>query len=84
MNPMKLYDYLACGRPVVSTDVPGVEMFKNNAYVAGDQKNFLKSIDKALAEDSPEKQTARRNAVLPHSWDARVKKMTDLIFTKLK
>ena len=79
MNPMKMYDYLACGKPIVSSMVAGASMFEDNIYIAGDAQKFLKMINQAIDEDSPEKQTERRAAIKKHSWDARVKKMTDLI-----
>jgi len=84
MNPMKMYDYLACGKPIVATKGAGIEMFKDHIYITNDSDKFVDHIDQALKEDSPEKQTARRNAVREHSWKARADKMTELLFEKLK
>jgi teichuronic acid biosynthesis glycosyltransferase TuaH len=83
MNPMKMYDYLACGRPTVATKGAGIEMFKNEIYIAKDHNDFVGLIDKALEEDSPEKRTIRRNVVKKHSWKARADIMTNLLYKKL-
>jgi glycosyltransferase involved in cell wall biosynthesis len=75
---MKMYEYLACGKPVVATAVPGVEMFSEIA-VATTPAEFNAKVQTALAEDNPEKQAARRALVLTHSWQSRVKQMLDII-----
>jgi glycosyltransferase involved in cell wall biosynthesis len=84
MNPMKMYDYLACGKPIVATSGAGINMFKEHIYIADDPEKFSEAIDQALAEDSPKKQEARQDAVKPHSWLARSTKMTELVYEKLK
>lgn len=84
MNPMKLYDYLACGKPVITTRGAGVDMFKELIYIADNQSDFVGLIGKALKEDSTAKQSERRAAVRKHSWQARVDEMMRLIFEKIK
>ncbi|NQT49358.1 glycosyltransferase [Candidatus Kuenenbacteria bacterium] len=83
MNPMKMYDYLACGKPIVATKGAGIEMFKDHIHITNDSDKFIELINKAIDEDSPEKQAERRNAVRKHSWTARADKMTELMFSKL-
>ena len=83
MNPMKMYEYLACGKPVVSTPGAGIEMFKEHIYIEKDPQKFVDSISKAIETDSAEKQATRRNIVKKHSWQNRADKMTELLFEKL-
>ena len=83
MNPMKMYDYLACGKPVVATGGAGLSMFKEHIHIADDPEKFIEAIDHELKSDSKEKQNNRRSAVRPHSWKARADTMTELIFDKL-
>ncbi|MFH0780165.1 MAG: glycosyltransferase [Parcubacteria group bacterium] len=83
MNPMKLYDYLACGKPVVAMKSAGADMFKNFIYTADNSDDFVKLIDQALREDSPEKREARRQEVKKHSWKKRTEEIAKLMFEKL-
>jgi len=83
-NPMKMYEYLACGKPVVSTPGAGIEMFKDEIYIANDEREFLEKIDLAFKEDSPEKRANRKKMVGAHSYENRVKQMLELLIEKIK
>lgn len=74
-NPMKMYDYLAAGKPVISTPGAGTEMFASHMYIASDTEAFSQAIQQAIQEDSEEKRQQRRLAVQSHAWPARVQEM---------
>jgi len=80
MNPLKMYEYLACGLPVVTTPVAGTEQFSDLITVAADNSDFLKAIAHYLKSpgDSETKQ-ARQQAVAKHSWDERLDRMFSII-----
>jgi len=82
MNPMKMYDYLACGKPVVSTPGAGVDMFKEHIYVAKNQQEFIKYIDQAIKENSADRERARRAAVREHSWRVRAEAMMNFVIAR--
>lgn len=82
-NPMKLYEYLACGKPVVATKYSGIDMLKEVVYVASDNEDFNRKIFLALEEDSEERQDARRKAVEEYSWNAIARRMLDIVSKKL-
>ena len=82
-NPMKAYEYLACGKPVVATRQSGAEMFQDAVYLASDVAEFHTCIGRALAEDSPEKQRMRRDAVREYSWGNTVSQMLMIVKKKL-
>jgi glycosyltransferase involved in cell wall biosynthesis len=44
MNPIKIYEYLAAGKQVVSTRVAGTENFEGAIYIAEDYENFSRYI----------------------------------------
>jgi len=83
MNPLKMYEYLACGKPVVSTPISGIEEFddliKTTSPSADGKEEFNKLINEALEEDNEELQKRRIEAVIPHSWENRVEKMFEII-----
>jgi len=51
MDPIKLYDYLASGKPIVSAEVAGVERFSDVVYVGNTPGEFLSALDQAVAEN---------------------------------
>lgn len=74
-NPLKLREYLATGRAVVSVPTPEVQRFAADVAVAHNYEEFLARLDSELAADSPEKQLRRRAAVASMSWDARAEEV---------
>ncbi len=70
-NPIKLKEYLALGLPVVSTDYPEVEDYRNHVMVALDRTGFpemaRRAVDAALDQDK------QRDVVLTSSWAARAR-----------
>lgn len=71
-NPLKLKEYLATGKPVVSVPTPEVERFAHCVRIAGGPAAFLAAIEEAMREDSPEQVRARQAAVAGMSWETRV------------
>ncbi len=70
VNPLKVYEYLAAGKPVVSTPMPEVEKFGDLVAIAEDPDSFAGAVEKALSlADDPARVKARMEAVLPFSWD---------------
>lgn len=78
MNPLKLYEYLAAGLPVVSTPVSGTEQFPNGVFLANTAQEWVKNIRKACAL-TEEERVALQHSVKDHSWDQRVDRMMRLI-----
>lgn len=69
--PMKVYEYLAAGRPVVATELPslaGVEGVRRAAGAAA----FAEAVEEALAADSPGERRRLAALAAPHSWEARL------------
>ncbi|MFZ5634580.1 MAG: glycosyltransferase [Bacillota bacterium] len=79
VNPLKLYEYLASGRPVVSVEMPGVMEFKDIIEIAGDYEGFLQAVERALESESGRKKRLRLEAAARNSWESRVEKMMELI-----
>ncbi|MCD6452487.1 MAG: glycosyltransferase [Acidobacteria bacterium] len=79
MDPIKLYLYLASGKPIVATPVAGTEPFKEVIAIAKGKKEFARAIERELAGNSWEKGELRKKAVKGASWRDRV----DELFTKI-
>ena len=54
MMPIKVFEYLVSGLPVVSTALSEVKAFSNVVYLAKDDTEFLDLIAKALEDRSLE------------------------------
>ncbi|MBR0140436.1 MAG: glycosyltransferase [Firmicutes bacterium] len=82
VSPLKFYEYLATGKPVVSTPVPiQVNDYADCVYIAKqDPEDFVEKCRKALneAEDSPMK-ARRLEKGRECSWDERVRLMRNIL-----
>jgi len=67
-NPVKLYEYFACGLPVVSSALAEVMRYSGLVYVANTPAEFTRQLEKAVAEDDPERRTARRRVAFQENW----------------
>ena len=83
IDSLKLYEYLACGKPVVATDVPAARRFSESVMVAADEAEFAMGIDVALSEDGPVMQARRRAVAAQHTWDQRVESLSAAIEERL-
>jgi glycosyltransferase involved in cell wall biosynthesis len=70
-NPLKLREYLATGKPIVSVPTPEVDRFAAMLHVANGREEYLAAIEVALHENTPELCAARMAAVQEMSWEHR-------------
>lgn len=84
VSPLKFYEYLASGRPVVSVEMPGVMEFAGLIELAGDYEGFYQGVERALAGETPGKQQLRLEAAARNSWASRVDYMTDKIMQTME
>ncbi len=69
VNPLKVWEYLAAGVPVVSTDMPEVRRLGDLVCVAQGPGGFVAGLERALAERRiPERVAARQEAARRHDW----------------
>jgi len=80
MNPLKLYEYIAAGSPVVATKIAGLESFKRLAYLAPDSKAFVAKL-KALAGAELRLDMEKQRADFLHScdWQKRLDSLLEII-----
>jgi glycosyltransferase involved in cell wall biosynthesis len=69
--PMKVYEYLAAGLPVVATPLPALAGVADVA-TAPDAAGLAALLDDALAGDSPEARADRSARAAAHSWERRL------------
>ncbi|HMR57188.1 MAG TPA: glycosyltransferase [Cyclobacteriaceae bacterium] len=83
--PLKINEYLAGGKPVVSTSFsPDINGFSPLVYISNSHEEFLNNIDKALTEDSQERIQERMAVAKKNSWVERGKEFLELIDNQIK
>lgn len=83
LNPIKLWEYLAAGKPIVSTDVAGFRDYPEHVRIAKDHDAFIEELGEALGNDAG-KSNARRIEARAHSWDVRVKQIEYILHAATK
>lgn len=76
---LKLLEYLACGKPVVTTPASGAEEYSHLIYIARDYKLFNKNIQRALNENNQKLKNKRIEAVKEKNWKDIVDQMLTII-----
>jgi glycosyltransferase involved in cell wall biosynthesis len=76
--PMKVYEYLAAGRPVVSTPLPALAGVAEVAS-APDAPGIAGLLEEALARDDPERRAERSRVAASHSWERRLQEIETAI-----
>ena len=77
--PLKLHEYLATGKPVVSTNMPELYPFKEVVRISKDYKEFEDNIIKSLKEDKEENKLKRIAIAKQNTWDNRIETISKII-----
>jgi len=77
VSPLKVYEYLSMGKPVVSAFMEGLSRDAAGPFVtfANDKKSFSESIGVELSSDSSSAQQKRSCGVAGMSWDKLFEKL---------
>lgn len=80
MNPLKLYEYLAAGRPVVSTPIPPAPRFSPMVRVAETPQAFAQELLEALLRrDHPQERDNRLALARENAWEERAAEVAGLL-----
>ena len=71
-DPVKVYEYLSGGKPVVSVKLSELIPYRAYVYLAENKDDFVAKLDAAVAADDPELVTRRRAFAQQHTWEARL------------
>lgn len=71
-NPVKVYEYLSAGRPVVATAMPELQLMGDYVHVADSHQEFIAKLKIAMAESGDEALARSRMAwAAQHDWRER-------------
>ena len=76
VSPLKFFEYLATGKPIVSTAQPEqVLQYAGDIHIADTPEAFLDACERALTDTSAERTARRIELGQQCSWDSRVAQM---------
>lgn len=79
VNPIKMWEYLAAGLPVVTTDIPEAKKYPEIVMSCENENQFIENIRYSILEDSLKEQAARLNLAEHNSWETRARQVVDII-----
>jgi glycosyltransferase involved in cell wall biosynthesis len=77
-NPIKVYEYLAAGKPVVATNLPEVRKLQPYARTAGSPTQFVELIRESLAFSKEDRERLSQYA-RSFSWEQRYAQIQNMI-----
>lgn len=85
LSPIKLYEYLAMGKPVVSTNLPYVRREADHVAIAASEEAFIAAVRDALASSPVDEDRLRFRAIAGRqSWDRHVAEMETVLMNLLR
>ncbi len=79
LQPLKLKEYLATGRPVVARDLPANREWADSLDLADTPESFSRAVLARLAGGIPPAQQAARSRLKREGWAAKARDMQQLI-----
>lgn len=80
-SPLKLFEYMALEKPIVTTDMKECRKYKS-VMIAKNSKDFINLIDKAIAlnsKDNKEYFETLKKEALENTWEAKAKTIINLL-----
>ena len=81
-DPIKIYDYMAFGKSVVSTRTAGIERVERAVRIASDPETFVKMVEQAASPGDTEK-SLRISIAAENAWPGRMEQFMRLVREKM-
>lgn len=77
--PIKFFEYLATGKPVVCTELPALTEYGGIVPLVSDPPTFIETVERALAGEQDDKRRDRVELAFENTWEKRIGKLSGLI-----
>jgi len=84
VNPIKMWEYMAMGIPVVTTALPETAKYSELLYYSPGHQDFIDNIRRALKQENWEKCERRTTLAEENSWTNRAEVMLGAIQERLR
>ena len=81
--PLKLYEYLAAGKPVVATGLPELAGMEPHVVVAPGRDAALAAVEAALGSLTDAEREARQAVAAQNTWETRAARLLELVAAEL-
>jgi glycosyltransferase involved in cell wall biosynthesis len=81
--PLKLFEYLAAGKPIVATGVPEVADIAPDVTLVEGGADFVDAVGQALERDSKADRVRRRELASRNSWETKTDRLLELVSREL-
>jgi glycosyltransferase involved in cell wall biosynthesis len=81
--PLKLYEYLAAGKPVVATGLPELAQMEPDVVLVEEAMDFVAEVRKAVDRDAEADRSRRRQLASRNSWEAKTERLLELVGREL-
>lgn len=83
--PMKLNEYLALGKPVVTTDFSeDLHAYRDVIHIAGSLNDFIDAVGNAVYEKDEQMIQIRKKRAFENTWKNRINHLQQLVEKKIK
>lgn len=79
VNPIKMWEYMAMGIPVVTTALPETQKYSEEIYYSYGHQDFINNVRRALKQENWAKCERRMTLARENSWTTRAEVMLNAI-----
>ena len=83
-DPLKLYEYMAVGKPIVTTSFPAAQQFQHIVRIADSKDEFIRHIEDALSATDELLFLKSRQIAAENTWEDRLAQLSWLIESRLE
>jgi len=77
--PLKMFEYFATGKPIVSTYLPSLDDYREYIDVCMNHDDFIEAVADYKSRDTDERRLARLAFAAENTWEKRAQKMLEVL-----
>ena len=84
VDPVKLREYLAVGKPVVSVDLPEVRKLQDVVYIGKNHKDFVEKTGQAIKENNLLLTEKRIRTAWQSDWGVKIEEIKSIVYDTIE